>query len=696
MVASFHTPRHGADGFRVEVAADYDGTHVALDTAGNAAVDAQRRRLILRDAAAEASARALLSEVGARPVTSWRAISAQPEHHVAAGRFPAAVRTLVARGWRVTADGKAQRTGTDLQIDVTSGIDWFDVSLRADFGEASVSMAELLAALRQRRTTVTLGDGSVGMIPEEWLERWGFVVSAGMVIQDRLRFRRGQAAMLDVLLAERSEVHCDEAFSALRREISSFKTIEADEVPRGFVGTLRSYQLDGLAWTRFLRRLGFGGCLADDMGLGKTVQVLAMLLARKAEQKNRGPSLVVVPRSLMFNWREEAQRFAPSLTVLEHDGLYRDAPGEHFDSYDLVLATYGTLRRDAAELARIEFDYVILDEATAIKNAGSVAAKAARLLTSRHKLALTGTPIENHLGELWSLFEFLNPGMLGTASVFKKLARSRLELDEPTRALLVRALRPFILRRTKGQVAKELPARVEQTVVCNLEPKERVFYDELRAHVRDSLKKRVARDGIARSTVHILEGLLRLRQAACHPGLVDKVRDHESSTKLDVLFERLDQVRDDGHKAIVFSQFTSLLAHVRRRLDAESVSYEYLDGSTRDRKGAVLRFQTDPRCSVFLVSLKAGGVGLNLTAAQYVFLLDPWWNPAAEAQAIDRAHRIGQTETVFAYRLIARDTVEEKVAELQQRKRALADALLSESSGGLRGLTRGDLEVLLS
>jgi SNF2 family DNA or RNA helicase len=429
------------------------------------------------------------------------------------------------------------------------------------------------------------------------------------------------------------------------------------------------------------------------MGLGKTVMVLALLDARRHE-RGRGrhvPSHVVVPRSLIFNWMEEARRFAPKLALLDYTGPLRDTAG--IPDADLVLTTYGTLRRDAARLHAFEFDYAILDEAQAIKNAATASAKAARLLRASHRLALSGTPIENHLGELWSLFEFLNPGLLGTAKAFQRASTARRDGDVEW---LSRALRPFILRRTKEQVAPELPPRTEQTLQCELEGMQRRHYDELRAHYRETLLARIARDGVNRSKMQILEALLRLRQAACHSGLIDPRRAHEPSAKFDVLIPRLGEVIEEGHKALVFSQFTSFLALLRPRLEALGIPYEYLDGRTRDRAARVDRFQTDPKCRVFLISLKAGGLGLNLTAAEYVFLLDPWWNPAVEAQAIDRAHRIGQARHVFAYRLLARDTVEEKVAELQQSKRQLADAILSADAGLVRTLKPEDLELLLS
>ncbi len=304
--------------------------------------------------------------------------------------------------------------------------------------------------------------------------------------------------------------------------------------------------------------------------------------------------------------------------------------------------------------------------------------------------------MENHLGELWSLLEFLNPGMLGAASLFRLEGNGALNPDEETRRLLARGLRPFILRRTKEQVAADLPPKSEQTLCCELEPAQRAVYDELREHYRRSLLGRIEREGFNRAKILMLEALLRLRQAACHPGLIDRRRAGEPSAKLDVLLPRLAEVLDEGHKALVFSQFTSLLAIVRSRLDHDGIPYEYLDGRTRDRAARVARFQSDPDCRLFLVSLKAGGLGLNLTAAEYVFLLDPWWNRAVEAQAIDRTHRIGQTRPVFAYRLIARETVEEKILELQRTKRDLADAIITADNSLIRTLSRDDLDLLLS
>jgi len=449
---------------------------------------------------------------------------------------------------------------------------------------------------------------------------------------------------------------------------------------------------------KFLREFSFGGCLADDMGLGKTVQVLAMLAGRTAERGKaaRRPSLVVVPRSLVFNWLEESKRFSPGLSILDHSHAARTKGGEHLADYDVVLTTYGTLRNDAAYLKDVEFDYVILDEAHAIKNPASESAKAARLLKGRHRLALSGTPVQNHLGDLWSLFDFLNPGMLGASSALAGASGATRGIDQETGVMLARALRPFILRRTKEEVAKDLPEKLEQTIFCELDATQRKAYDQLKQYYRANLLELVAKQGMNKAKIQILEALLRLRQAACHPGLIDKTKTSDSSAKLDTLLPRLSEIVEEGHKALVFSQFTSFLAIVKKRLDKEKITYEYLDGKTKDRQARVDRFQTDPKSKVFLISLKAGGVGLNLTAADYVFLLDPWWNPAVEAQAIDRTHRIGQTKNVFACRLIAKDTVEEKVLALQKTKRDLAQAIINADNSVISSLGREDLELLLA
>jgi superfamily II DNA or RNA helicase len=678
---------------RAELSFDYDGRRVAGALKSRGIYDPAKRHFVVRDQQAEAAAKAFVHDLGLEDIPSDFA-GHPPSLRLAPKKLPAVAHACLAAGWHVEAEGKIFRRPGAMHVGVSSGVDWFELRGEVDYEGASAKLPALLAALRRGENMVRLDDGTYGLLPEEWLTRFGPIAGLGTAEADHLRFRRNQAGLLDALLATQPEVSCDATFARVRDELRSFAGIHAGKQPAGFVGQLRDYQRDGVGWMDFLRRFSFGGCLADDMGVGKTAQVLALLEARRALAEVTGPSLVVVPKSLVFNWKQEAARFTPRLRVLDHTGLARDI--HSFSDYDVVLTTYGTLRRDAAEFKDIEFDYVVLDEAQAIKNPGTESAKAARLLRGRNRLALSGTPVENHLGELWSIFEFLNPGMLGAASVFKLAGGAARNPSEETRRLLAHALRPFILRRTKEQVARELPAKSEQTIFCELEAPQRKLYNELRLHYRNSLLQTVAAKGLAKSKIQVLEALLRLRQAACHPGLLDPKRRDDPSAKLDVLISHLEEIVAEGHKALVFSQFTSLLSLVKERLDASEMVYEYLDGATRDRQAHVERFQNDPECPLFLISLKAGGLGLNLTAAEYVFLLDPWWNPAVEAQAVDRAHRIGQTHRVFAYRLIARDTVEEKILQLQSSKRDLAAAIISEDNSLIRDLKREDLELLLS
>lgn len=694
---------------------DYEGVVVDANCTRRGIYRPGERRFLLRDREAEEEAEKNLFRLGLSEPPIYRR-EGRWHFDLAQRRLPRVVEELVKDGWRVEAEGKVFRRAGSFDIDVRSGIDWFELHGRAEFEGQVAELPELLQALRRGESAVPLGDGTVGILPEEWLKRYRMISSLGEVEEDHVRFRPTQVGLLDALLAAMPEVRCDALFQKARAKLQEFAGIRPKDAPAGFRGELRGYQRDGLGWLHFLRSFGFGGCLADDMGLGKTVQVLALLESRRRMRRGKSggrtkrppPSLVVVPRSIVYNWCQEAARFAPNLRVLDHTGpgrFHRDGvrvgepPTGHFEEYDLIVTTYGTLRRDAARLREFRFDYAILDEAQAIKNAKTASAKAARLLQADHRLAMSGTPIENHLGELWSLFEFLNPGMLGSgkAALFLQGAGGGpLVAGDPAHALLSRALRPYILRRTKEQVAADLPKKLEQTLFCDLAPKQRRLYDELRDHYRGRLLKRIDDQGINRSKIQVLEALLRLRQAACHPRLIDGADGKCPSAKLDMLLPQLAEVIDEGHKALVFSQFTKLLGIVREELDKEGVCYEYLDGRTRKRRPKIERFQTDPECRLFLISLKAGGLGLNLTAADYVFLLDPWWNPAVEAQAIDRTHRIGQTRNVFAYRLIARDTVEEKVLELQKAKRGLADAILTADNSLIRNLTREEIELLLA
>jgi len=595
------------------------------------------------------------------------------------------VAELVERDWLVTAEGKTYRRPQEKSLAVSSGTDWLEVRGGVEFEGQTVPLPKLLAAIRRGATAVRLDDGTYGLLPREWLEKFTVLTELGEVEGDAIRFRLAQAALLDALLRERGEENAA-TLAANRNAWSAFGGAKPASPADGFVGELRGYQREGLGWLLGLRALGLGGCLADDMGLGKTVQVLALLASR--QEADAGPVLVVAPRSLVFNWEAEAARFVPGLRVRPHHGPNRAREPGEFGGADLFLTTYGTLRQDVELLTRVPFDLVVLDESQAIKNADTTTAKCARALRARHRLAMTGTPVENRIQDLFSQFQFLNPGLFGGGDMPGCMAAN----TSPTAdaAAIGRALRPLILRRTKAAVVKELPPKTEQTLFCELGDEQRREYDRL----RDFYRQQMTGEGTT-GQMEVLEALLRLRQVACHAGLVSPVGEAIPSAKLDLLLEELETLREEGRKALVFSQFTSLLRKVEVEVRNRGMGYCYLDGSTRDRGEVVREFQEEPGIGVFLISLKAGGVGLNLTAADTVFLLDPWWNPAAEAQAIDRVHRIGQGQPVFAYRLIARDTVEEKVLALQARKRELAEAVVGAENGFAATLTAADLRFLL-
>ncbi|TAJ18830.1 MAG: hypothetical protein EPO68_07250 [Planctomycetota bacterium] len=712
-------PEAGAASIAVQLAFAYDGFRVRALDPRELVWEPGDTRLLPRDRAAEAR---LLEEFRAAGGDATPSPATDRDGAVPLARLAGLVRELGARGWLIDAAGKRLRAPGQAKFTLSSGIDWLELEGGVDYEGAQATLPALLEAAKNGSGLVRLSDGSLGLLPEQWLSSWGLFDALGEQSGDKLRFRASQALLLESIAREEQAIEADVRLTEIAERVRSFDGLAAAEEPAGFRGKLRPYQRDGLAWLQALARIGFGGCLADDMGLGKTVQVLALLASRasasadaragetgeaRAAGKKRRTTLVVAPKSLVFNWQREAERFTPGLDVLVHAGAERRRDARGFGKHDLVLTTYGTLRQDIGVLREVPFDCVVLDEAQAIKTAGSQTARAARLLSGEQRLALSGTPIENHLGELWSLMEFLNPGLLGRSRAFASLVESSdgLSLAEHDRLLLRRALAPLVLRRTKAAVLPELPERSEQDLRCELEGTQARDYQKILEYCRATVLGEVEEKGLARSKLRVLEALLRLRQAACHPGLLDRARTGESSAKLELVLPLLQEVAEEGHKALVYSQFTSFLDIVEERLKALGLPYERLDGQTQDREARVTRFQTDPDVRVFLLSLKAGGVGLNLTAASYVFLLDPWWNPAAEAQAIDRAHRIGQQQKVMAYRVVATGTIEEKVLELQAKKRELFDALFgplgegagdAAAAGPLKGMTKRELEWLLT
>lgn len=621
------------------------------------------------------------------------------DYRIASHKVNNAIRTLLIEGWRVEAEGKKYRHSGALRLGISSGTNWFDLNGEVSFEDTFVPFPDVISAIRKGEQVVILKDGSLGLISDDIKKRFNAIAKLGEVLEDGIfRFKPNQALILDALIDKEPEITYDKIFDNARKQISTFEGLKPMPEPQGFIGTLRDYQKDALGWAKFLQDFQLGGCLADDMGLGKTVVVLAIIQELKNKLKhNYKPTLIVVPKSLVFNWEEECKKFAPELSLLNFTGVQRDLLRDEIKEHDIIITTYGTIRGDGEFFKNLDFSYVILDEAQSIKNSATASFKAARLLKGDYRLALSGTPVENHLGELLSIFEFLNPGMLGVASSAMMFDNINLRLpDDDYLEFLAKILKPCILRRKKSDVAKDLPEKIEQTIYCELDPAQRRIYNELRDFYKNTLNEKINSLGINKSKIHILEALLRLRQAACHPGLINKSKRGVSSAKMETLLSMIVETISEGHKALVFSQFTSLLSILKEELDERNISYEYLDGKTKNRQEIVDRFQNENTNNLFLVSLKAGGVGLNLTAAEYVFLLDPWWNPAVEAQAIDRTHRIGQTKNVFAYRLIAKDTVEEKVLMLQESKKNLADSILKADSRLITSISTEDIELLFS
>jgi superfamily II DNA or RNA helicase len=485
-----------------------------------------------------------------------------------------------------------------------------------------------------------------------------------------------------------------ERLRELGRKLSLFDGIRQVDVPVGLQARLRPYQHEGLSWMQFLREYGFGGILADDMGLGKTIQTLAHVLVEKEAGRLDAPALVVAPTSLMGNWQAEAARFAPSLRVLVLHGKDRATRFDRIDDADLVLTTYPLLGRDEAELRRHRYHLLILDEAQYIKNSRSKSAQAACLLDARHRLCLTGTPVQNHLGELWSQFHVVMPGFLGDEKRFKSEFRKPIEQhgNSLRRELLARRVKPFMLRRTKDKVATELPPKTEIVLPVELGGAQRDLYETVRVAMDRKVRDEIDRKGLARSQIVILDALLKLRQVCCDPRLLKRGGD-AGSAKLDALMELLETLLSEGRKVLVFSQFTSMLALIGDALCARAVEFAVLTGDTVDRAAPIAAFQ-DGQVDVFLISLKAGGVGLNLTAADTVVHYDPWWNPAAENQATDRAWRIGQENPVFVYKLIARGTLEEKIQDMQRRKGELANVVLEGDAELASGISAVDLQAI--
>jgi SNF2 family DNA or RNA helicase len=582
------------------------------------------------------------------------------------------------------SDTLAANPARAVELDIRIAIDGMRVEATLSDGERSVPVEAAMNAWRAGLDLVLLNGGVLGRLPKAWFDQHGERLADLLAARgDDHHVPIYALPDLAKLCAELDEPPPPE-LDRLRPLLGEFAGIPVTPAEGGFSGELRPYQQRGLDWLAFCRDAGLGCVLADDMGLGKTIQALAAI---------RGKTLVVSPTSVLFNWLAEAGRFRPDLRVATYRGARRTLePGA-----DVVLTSYPILRNDTDALAAVTWDTVILDESQTIKNPDSQVARAAYRLKARWRLTLSGTPIENRLDELWSQLHFTNPGLLGGRTDFQERWAEPIGLgDAGAAARLRERIRPFVLRRMKSEVARDLPPRTDAIMYVELDEAERVTYDAIRAATQSEIVALLQAGG---GVMAALEALLRLRQAACHPALLPgAVRVGPAppqSSKLQRLLEALDDVVADGHRALVFSQWTSLLDLIEPHLQAAGIAFTRLDGTTTDRAGVVAIFQADGGPPVMLLSLKAGGTGLNLTAADHVFLIDPWWNPAVEDQAADRAHRIGQDKPVMVYRMVARDTVEERILELQDRKRALADAALAEA-GSAAAITRDDLLALLA
>lgn len=580
---------------------------------------------------------------------------------------------------------------TTLDMEVEEGNDWFDIKAFVQFGPYKIPFIALREHILNQIQEFVLPSGEVAIIPKAWFSQYEHLFQFART-KDELKLNKIHLGLLN----EISE-HTAVSFGRKLEKLSAFEEIQSIESPKSFKGELRPYQQAGYDWFHFLQQYHFGGVLADDMGLGKTVQTLALLQRQKEQRKSSDhthTSLLVLPTSLIYNWQNEAARFTPKLLVYLHTGANRIKDSFAFSHFDLIITTYGIVRSDEKLLEQFFFDYIILDESQNIKNVSSKAFKAIKSLKSRNKLALSGTPIENSVSDIWSQMHFTNPGLLGSYSYFQKEFVIPIEKrkDEEKAQRLQGIIKPFVLRRTKNQVATELPPKTEQTIYCSMEEAQEILYEKTKSEYRNFLLEEIGQSNSAQLT--LLQGLMKLRQLANHPQMTDETY-HDGSGKFDAVINMLDSVYVEGNKVLIFSQFVKHLQIFRNYFDRSDIKYAYLDGSTKDRAEVVREFKEDDGVKIFLISIKAGGVGLNLTEADYVFILDPWWNPAIEQQAIDRTHRIGQQRNVFIYRFITKDSVEEKIVHLQNRKKSLASSLITTEESFVKSLSSEDLKVLL-
>ncbi|CAM3977036.1 DEAD/DEAH box helicase [Mucilaginibacter galii] len=600
-------------------------------------------------------------------------------------------------GFNELTGNKLNMHKVKISVQVISGINWFNTVIDARFGKRKASLKHLHKAIRNKTKFVQLDDGTLGILPAEWLARFTEYFNAAEIADDdTLRTPRiNYAAITQLYDDEMLDMEVKTELLNYQQKLVNFETVKEVSVPADLNGELRHYQHQGLNWLNFLDDFNFGGCLADDMGLGKTIQIIAFILLQRSKVRHN-TNLLVVPTSLIFNWQAEVAKFAPTLKLHTIYGADRIKSINDFDAYDIILTSYGTLLADVMFLKEYTFNYIFLDESQNIKNPDSQRYKAVRLLKARNRIAITGTPIENNTFDLYSQLSFACPGLLGSKQYFKDIYSQPIDMFKVSkrRDELQQKIKPFVLRRTKQEVAGELPDKTEMVLYCEMQAEQRKLYDAYEREFRELISA-TTQEQLAKKSMHILKGITKLRQICDSPLLLsgDKLPGN-ASAKIDVLMEQIES-KAPNHKILVFSQFVTMLDLIRKELQAKQIGHAYLTGSTRNREAVVNQFQHSADTRVFLISLKAGGTGLNLTAADYVYLVDPWWNPAIENQAIDRSYRIGQHKNVVAVRLICPNTVEEKMMQLQETKKELAGTLISSDASVFKSLNKTDLLSLL-
>jgi SNF2 family DNA or RNA helicase len=582
----------------------------------------------------------------------------------------------------------------NIEINSQMENDWFDLRATVIIGDLRIPFTRFRKNILDGIREYILPDGSIAILPETWFSRYKNIFEFGKSSEDSLKIHKQHFSLLAETISEDGH----SGFKKLEK-LLSLDQIPVTPTPKGLICDMRTYQSEGLNWLNFLQTAGLGGCLADDMGLGKTIQTLALLQHNreyltsevKPELKflhspsdvpeTRFTSLIIMPASLIYNWENEIKRFVPGMKVYNYKGNQRKKSTSYFHNYDIILSSYHTIRQDIDLISSFNFHYIILDESQVIKNPASMLYRTVTRLKSEFKLVLTGTPVENSLTDLWTQLNFVNPGLLGDLSYFRREFAKPIEKsgDDEKEIKLRKIIKPFILRRTKEMVARDLPPVSDQTVFCDMTEEQFKLYDEEKSSVRNSILKNIETNGVEKSSIVVLQGLMKLRQISNHPVLSSE--DYSgSSGKFETVLQDMESVISEGHKILVFSSFVKHLDLYSHELIKKRIRFTMLTGSSVNREKIVNSFQNDPENKIFLISLKAGGVGLNLTSADYVFILDPWWNPATEMQALNRAHRIGQDKSVFVYRYITSNTIEEKIVRLQEKKSKLADTFISSNN----------------